>query len=164
MKFSRKLISFTLVIALVFSMAIMASAATITETYYYTVTKTSTSTSTSMVSDVMTNHVQGTADSIPYSVSAKTYSFNTGVFPSAYRTQLVQAYTAEGLKQSVTVKAESGYKTIAASAATGSYSVVLIYKSGNGVWSVSTNGNATLSSGTFTSAPINYTILLSRNT
>ena len=164
MKVSRKILSFALALALILSMAVMASAATITETYYYTVTKTSTSSTTSMVSDVMTNHVQGTADSIPYSVSAKTYTFNTSIFPSNYRSQLLQAYSAEGLLQSLTVKAESGYKTIPASATTGAYSVVLIYRTGNGVWSVSTNSNATLTSGTFTSAPISYTILASRNT
>jgi len=145
-------------------MVVMASAATVVETFYYTVTKTSTTATTSVVSDVLTTHVQGTADSIPYSVSAKTYRFNTSVFPANYRSQLMQAYSAEGLLQTLTVKAESGYKTIAASAVTGSYSVVLIYRSGNGVWSVSTNANASLASGTFSSAPISYTVAASRDT
>lgn len=163
MKVSRKVISFVLALLLILSMAVMASAAVITETYYYTVTKTSTTSTTSVESEFLTHHVKGGADSIPYSVSARTYTFDITTFPSNYRTQLLKAYTAEGLLQELTVKAESGRKTVLASAPTGIYEVVLIYRSGNGVWSVSVDGNKTLESGAFTSAPISYSIAASRS-
>ncbi len=161
MKTTRKILSLVMALVLILSMSVMASAATITSTYYHTVTKTATSTSTSVVSTVGVHHTKGTADTIGYTVYAETKTFNTSIFPSSYRTKLVEAYRAEGFVTSLNIAAESGYKTIPASMASGIYQVKLIYRSGSGSWSVSADGGSTLAQGTFTSAPINYTITVS---
>ena len=158
MKINKKILSFVLVLVLILSLSAPALAATITETYYYTVTKTGTTVKREVASGVLTNHVQGSSDSIPYSVSAKTYPFDQAQFPTTYRSQLMRAYALEGLPQSLRVDAESGHKIVLASRPTGTYSVYLKLTRARGIWSVSTDGNATLRSGSFVSAPLSYTI------
>ena len=158
MKINKKILSFVLVLVLILSLSAPALAATITETYYYTVTKTGTTVEREVVSEVLTNHVQGSSDSIPYSISAKTYPFKQEQFLAEYRSQLMRAYALEGLPQSLRVDAESGHKIVLASRPTGTYSVYLKLTCAKGVWSVSTDGNATLRSGSFVSAPLSYTI------
>lgn len=162
MKVNKKILSFALALVLILSLSAPALAATITETYYYTVTKTATIEVREVVSEVLTNHVQGSSDSIPYSISAKTYSFKQEQFLSTYRSQLMRAYALEGLPQSHKVKAESGHKIVLASRPTGTYSVYLMLTCAKGVWSVSTDGNATLRSGSFVSAPLSYTVAAAR--
>ena len=158
MKINKKILSFVLVLVLILSLSAPALAATITETYYYTVTKTGTTVKREVASGVLTNHVQGSSDSIPYSVSEKTYTVDRTQFPSNYRSQLMRAYALEGLPQSHKVNAESGHKTVLASRPTGTYSVYLKLTHAKGVWSVSTDGNATLQYGNFISAPISYIV------
>ena len=162
MKINKKILSFVLVLVLILSLYAPALAATITETYYYTVTKTGTTVKREVASGVLTNHVQGSSDSIPYSISAKTYTVNQTQFPSNYRSQLMRAYALEGLPQSLRVNAESGHKIVLASRPTGTYSVFLNFTCATGVWSVSTDRNATLRNGSFVSAPLSYTIAAAR--
>lgn len=160
---SKKIIAFLLALFLVGSLSFMASAATITETTYYTVTKSSTTSTTMEVSDVKTAHVKGTADTIPYSVAEHIYVFDKSQFSNTYQDKLMEAYLAEGLLETLRVAAESGYKTVPAAAASGTYSVISIYTSGSGVWSVSHNNEPADESGVFTNAPISYTIVISLN-
>lgn len=160
MKSCRKIITFLLVAVLLLSTVSVASAATVVGSgdYYYKVNKTDSTTSNTVVSSHLTNHVQGTADSIAYSVTARTYTFSTNKFPVDYRTYLVEAYEKAGFKTKLPVPASSGYKTVAASAATGTYQVVLSYTHGEGSWEVSVAENTVITNGTFSSAPISYTI------
>ena len=158
MKVNKKILSFVLALVLILSLSAPALAATITETYYYTVTKTGTTVKREVASGVLTNHVQGSSDSIPYSISAKTYPFDQTQFPTTYRSQLMRAYYLEELPEALVIEAESGSMPVKASRPTGTYSVYLKLTCATGVWSVSTDGNATLRSGSFVSAPLTYTI------
>ncbi len=162
MKIGQKILSLSMAVLLIFSLSTIASAATVTETYYYTVTQTATYKDTTIVSDVVVYHVKGTQDSIPYSISGTThtYTFDETVFPATYRDGLLKAYLAEGFAKKVTSTTEDGSVIIVPAFPTGSYTVGLVYNYGSATWSVSKSSGSSITSGTFTDAPISYTVEL----
>ncbi len=159
MKIGQKILSLSMAVLLIFSLSTIASAATVTETYYYTVTQTATYEDTTIVSDVIVYHVKGTKDSIPYSISGttRTYTFDETVFPATYRDGLLRAYLAEGFAKEVTFTTVDGSVIIESVLPTGSYTVGLVYKYGSATWGVSKGSGSSITSGTFTDAPISYT-------
>ena len=159
-KFVSKFLSITLALALVLSMSVVAFAATVTANgYLHTVTRTSSSTNQTQVSTTFQRHTQGIADTIPYTISAaKTYSFNTGTFPSTYRENLRKAYEATGFVTSLIIPAQSGTRTVSANRPSGTYAVALYYNYGSGTWAVGLEYGTLVNGGTFSSAPISFSI------
>ena len=153
-KFISRSLSAILVLALVLSMSAVAFAATTT----YTVTMLASETDQTQLSEVPQIHQKGTATSIAYSVLSKTYSFNSAVFPSEHRSNLLLKYVEAGFVKTLTIKGESGYKTVAASLPSGTYAVVLNYLNGSGLWAINSSNGDTLDEGYFDNAPISYEI------
>ena len=157
-KFVSKFLSITLALALGLSMSVVAFAATVTANgYLHTVTKKTSSTTQSQLSNTV-QHIKGTTDYVNYTVSKTTYTFNSAVFPSDYRTSLLSAYSSEGFVPSLIIPAKSGFEKVPSEEVSGTYAVVLKYKYGNGTWAVGTVDYALVDNGTFSSAPISYTI------
>lgn len=162
-KFVSKFLSVALALALILSMSVAVFAATVTVNgYLHTVTKKTTSTTQTQVSTSIQRHTKGVADTIDYTVSSKTYTFNSAVFPITYRANLLSAYSSAGFVQNLTIPAQSGTKTIPASMASGTYAVVLNYNYGSGTWAVGTEDGTLVDGGTFSSAPISYSIAVSK--
>ncbi len=154
-----KFLSVMLALALVLSMSVVAFAATVTANgYLHTVTKKTTSTTQSQVSPTTQYHTKGIADTINYTVSRKIYTFGSSVFPIAYRTNLLEAYSSAGFVQNLTIPAQSGTKTVPAIMPNGTYAVILNYNHGSGTWAVGTEDGTLVDGGTFSSAPISYSI------
>lgn len=155
----RRFLSFALVLLLILSMATLSYAAEVN--WRYVVTKTGTYNESYLVSEYSVAHIEGTADTIGYTIHTSRYSFDYNVFPPAYKTNLMGAYHAEGLLGYIDVPTGDGTKTIPATSPTGLYMVELVIRYANGTWSVYKD-NSLLSSGVFDSSPMSYSIVVVR--
>lgn len=128
-----------------------------------TVTKNSSTTSSYNVDNgLLTYHVQGGADSVPYSAtsSQSSHTFSTSNFPSTYRSYLTTTYKQAGFATQVSI-AQSGSITIPSTVATGTYHSVLKYTYGSLTWSVKVNGSV-IDSGYVATAPIKLIVVYER--
>ena len=153
----KKILALVTVVALLLSLSTMAYAAT--GPYYYTVTKTNNYTETEIVSDKDVIHTQGEASVVIYSYRGRVYYFDQSQFVSSHLTGLMQAYRAQGLKESLSVNGVSTADIIPVSIPSGSYAMGLFVRFANGSWNVKIDDTVTYS-GVFTSAPIEYWLAL----
>lgn len=154
----KRILSFVLVFVLILSVAAVAHASSVE--YQYSVYKVGSNYSTRQTVSENVQHYQGAANTINYSYSSSVMRFDSADFLSTYRTGLMAEYRTQGFKESLTVPASSGTKTVVPAANTGVYFVELVKYYARGEWSVRMD-NVTTAVGTFDNSPVSYTVELS---
>lgn len=159
MKKIKRMLCMVFAIALLFAMATAASAATlIFAKATVSVTKNSTHTVTTMVCDVPTAHVRGTADTIPYCLDEDQtfHELNIEAINQDFRAYILTTYLEEGFERSVAVDA-SGEVTVPAGFQSGVYAVILSYTYGTATWEVEQDSEI-VDCGYISEAPISMSI------